>query len=320
MRKSLLLFTALFFSLCVFAQQSKSVSITAGSLESSITKQEAQTITDLTISGTLDIRDFLFLNDSMPNIKHLDISSTSVEAYTGMFQFDPEEPAEEYGFYANVIPGNAFADCDSLLTIKLPSNIVALDGGVFNSCDNLQYINIPNSVESIGNIAFFGCKNIQYIILPSALEEIGTNAFIQCDKMKYMVIKTSSPDNLMVSGPIFYYIEIADAILYVPAGSKSNYKTGEWNSFGAIIEGNPQTGIKENQLENISINQQDNSISIQGLTESAHLTVSDMYGKIILSQTVNSIQKVSISALPQGVYIIKLATDKGEVVKKILKK
>ncbi len=66
----------------------------------------------------------------------------------------------------------AFAGCDSLKTVIIPSSVTAIHDNTFEGCRSLEHIYIPEGVESIGMDAFSGCP-LKYIHLPSTLISIG---------------------------------------------------------------------------------------------------------------------------------------------------
>ena len=67
MKKIIPLLFTLFFALLTHAQVSKTVNLTAaGTLTASLTAIEKNTVTNLTINGTIDARDFEIMRDSMP--------------------------------------------------------------------------------------------------------------------------------------------------------------------------------------------------------------------------------------------------------------
>jgi hypothetical protein len=59
---------------------------------------------------------------------------------------------------------------------------------------------------------------------------------------------------------------------------------------------------------------------INGLEGTGTLTLADLSGKVLLTKRVKANECVSVSYLPQGIYIIKIATDKGTIERKVLKK
>jgi hypothetical protein len=71
------------FSSMVSAQVSKTINVsTAGTLSTLLTTTEKNTVTNLTITGSIDRRDFVTLRDDMPLLSVLDISSAEIKAYS----------------------------------------------------------------------------------------------------------------------------------------------------------------------------------------------------------------------------------------------
>lgn len=63
-------------------------------------------------------------------------------------------------------------------------------------------------------------------------------------------------------------------------------------------------------------------INFKGLADlkvSAPVTVSDVTGKVLLTETLGANQQLNISSLPKGSYLVKILTDKGQVVKHVVK-
>ena len=62
----------------------KTISVaTAGTLKNLLTNTEKNTITNLTITGNLDARDFKLMRDSIPLLEVLDVSAVNIQAYSG---------------------------------------------------------------------------------------------------------------------------------------------------------------------------------------------------------------------------------------------
>lgn len=80
-----------------------------------------------------------------------------------------------------VIPSNAFVDCDALTVITLPRSIKHIMQQIIYSCDALHSITIPASVEIIDTNAFAGSTELDEIVFePSEVELVlGNMAFSQ---------------------------------------------------------------------------------------------------------------------------------------------
>lgn len=71
-----------------------------------------------------------------------------------------------------------FNDCDSLVDIELPEELVIIEEYCFCNA-GVQRINFPQSIREIENFAFFGCPQLSEIQFaqPSLLEKIADSAF-----------------------------------------------------------------------------------------------------------------------------------------------
>lgn len=173
----------LFFAIGLEAQVEKTIENTAGQLNKLLSAAELSTITDLTITGTMDALDFKSLRDDMPALSKLDISGVTILEYWG-----PEGPRNESITYdKNTLPWNSFCtDTEvpegkiSLTSITLPANITGIGGFAFSNCTGLTSIDIPSLVTFVGASSFAGCTHLGTILLPTALTDIHPHAFEGC--------------------------------------------------------------------------------------------------------------------------------------------
>ena len=138
-------------------------------------------ITQLTIKGTIDARDFKFITDALENLKTLDLSEAYIVAYNSTL--DDQLIAGVYSYPAKTLPYCALTGMVSLTSLTLPSNLIAIDYGALAGCSKLASIELP-PLKSIGDDAFNGCKQLDKIILPASLTSLGNYAFAYCDSVK----------------------------------------------------------------------------------------------------------------------------------------
>lgn len=129
-----------FILISLKGQTSKTVNITAGKLWSSVKVSEKESISSLTITGTMDARDFIQLKDSFPSLTTLNLDNVSITAFGSSV--------------ANAIPDGAFYNNVKLKSIVLPKNISSIGGNAFNGCLNITSINFPASLTTI-NVSSF---------------------------------------------------------------------------------------------------------------------------------------------------------------------
>lgn len=116
-----------------------------GTLSTLIDAAETGTITELTLFGQIDARDFEFMRNEM-NLQRLDISGAYIAAY-GSDQ-------------AYAVPRNAFSGKRSLKEVILPNNINRINNGAFSSC-GITTITIPAGVSTYEYNVFLGCNALR---------------------------------------------------------------------------------------------------------------------------------------------------------------
>jgi len=158
MKKIVLFIYSLCIAFLLQAQILKTVEVTAGGLSTTLTADELNTITSLTLTGTIDARDFKTMRDDMPLLAELDLSGVSIVAYTGDKGTDYN--ANQVNYLTNSIPQYAFRYKNSLTNIVLPESLQSIYWSAFEFCNRLQSTNIPASVSYISNSAFTGCGSL----------------------------------------------------------------------------------------------------------------------------------------------------------------
>ena len=151
-----------------------------------------------------------------------------------------------------IIRGNAFAECSSLDSVKLPSNLTTIEASAFASCFSLTSFDIPNNVTSLGNEVLRNCSSLQSvkigsgvtkipngfcrsctgltsIDIPSTVKTISDYAFYECKSMKTI---TLHPGLESITGTaVFTYMYslesliIPDTVVSIESSSLCNYDT-----------------------------------------------------------------------------------------------
>ena len=112
----------------------------------------------------------------------------------------------------NTIGKYAFAYCDNLASIQLPSSLTELDTCAFYYCTSLNTISIPNGLTRIGAWAFDSCVNLSSITLPESLTTIEKSAFRYCKSLTSIVI----PDNVTSIGDYAFAMCIRLTSIKIP--------------------------------------------------------------------------------------------------------
>ena len=119
----------------------------------------------------------------------------------------------------------AFSGCKGLTDIKFPDDLKIIGSAAFSSCTGLSEISFPNGLKEISDWAFGSCTSLTEITFPAELEIIGYDPFYNLELKKVTFLGTIPPK------PETYYHSTAfsdwtlkNAILYVPKESIDLYK------------------------------------------------------------------------------------------------
>jgi len=235
MKNALLLFSCLTLSLITQAQVSKSINTTSGHLSTDLNETELASLTNLTVEGTLDARDFRIMRDSMPALAVLDISRVTIEAYSGSegtfsddFGGNLEDSISTINNYpANAIPEYAFFSYEdeigksSLTSISLPSSLTSIGAYSFTLCNGLNSITIPASVNRIGELAFAACSasisigldNSTYSSMEGVLFNKDQTILIQCPSSKEGIFHIPSSVQAINGGAFVFCNKITSVLI-----------------------------------------------------------------------------------------------------------
>ncbi len=176
-----------------------------GTLPDLLADEDLRLITSLRLTGTMDARDFTFIRNHLRNLRELDLSETSIDAW-----------GQDVADY---IPEDGLLNMN-LREVFLPGNLVGIESRAFQNCSNLLSIEIPPSVKYYGEGCFSYCPYLYRIIVNNPvpvelpLEEYGWNGNVP-------------------------------RIIAVPEGCGESYRNADgWKKFDKIVEGRkPCTSI-----------------------------------------------------------------------------
>lgn len=152
-----------------------------GTLMDLLSNEEIQTVSNLTISGTIDARDFKIMRDSIPGLSSIDITNATIVSYTGILG---TKGNQNITYPSDEIPKYAFFNRDELYNIDLPLSTKVVGSEAFANCANLNKITIPNGVKYIDSLAYASCLNAKgTLLIPSSVDSIAYSAFIVCSSL-----------------------------------------------------------------------------------------------------------------------------------------
>lgn len=163
----------------------------AGTLEQTI-GNDAQTIEELKITGTLNAADYEFLK-TMKGLKKVDLSELSDVKMPekAFYQSNISTVLLPQGLIA--IPVEAFYQ-SKITSIEIPATVQSIGASAFCSTTQMKGdIVIPDATVFIGDHAFCVCSFDGTLTLGKGLKEIGSDAFSICQNVKGDLI---IPDNV----------------------------------------------------------------------------------------------------------------------------
>lgn len=111
-----------------------------GREESAVTELQICTRNEAKLSTTADGEDIGFMRTALTGLQTLDLKEAETEE--------------------NVLPKEAYKNCDSLQKVILPSCLKVIPERLFYHCDNLTTVDLPAVIEKIGGGAFAQCPKL----------------------------------------------------------------------------------------------------------------------------------------------------------------
>ncbi|MDP4240267.1 MAG: leucine-rich repeat protein [Bacteroidota bacterium] len=166
------------------------ITISAGTLSTTLTGTQKATITSLQLYGSIDARDFKTMRDSMPLLSEADLYNVTISSYTGT---QGTAGVQSTIYPDNTIPQKAFLSDYTLMAVILPPTITSIGDSAFYRCYELSgNLTIPNSVTAIGNSAYQGCGLLTgTLTIPNSVTNIGKNAFNNCQSLTGLLLSNS---------------------------------------------------------------------------------------------------------------------------------
>lgn len=159
------------------------VTTTPGQLSSQL---DDTSVTELTISGEMDARDFQFIANELSSLTSLDLSEVTIVAYN-----DTERQLLGKGrnYESGTLPHSMLMGM-KLEHIVLPGSLLAIGEAALAGCDNLTEVTFPATLTTIGDYAFIG-SGLESVTIPATVTSIGRGAFAHCPAL--LQASVSSP-------------------------------------------------------------------------------------------------------------------------------
>ena len=198
----------------------------AGTLSASLSYWEKTHVTNLTVTGSLNIFDIQYLREMA---SCLDAYGQRYDGHLAKLYLNGAnfvDNGNSINIYASTIAkvlttglnssGDSeylFADLPTLQYVSLPYGLTMIGTRTFMDCRNLISVRLPSSLKTIGYDAFKDCRNLSAISIPSGVTKINSGAFYRCEKLKDIKL----PSSLTYIGSAAFYDCALDMVV-IPSG------------------------------------------------------------------------------------------------------
>ena len=119
-------------------------------------------------------------------------------SYTGNIVIPATVTYKDVVYDVFAIGDNAFAYCENMFSVSIPSSVTTIYSQAFLWCLSLTSVTIPESVTSIGDEAFKNCGMLRTINMPDNVPYIGSDVFYGTQWLD------NQPDGVVYAGKVAY--------------------------------------------------------------------------------------------------------------------
>ena len=163
---------------------------------------------------------------------------------------------------------NAFAGCEELKSVQLPSTVRGVNSCAFLGCTNLQQVSIPTTIQSVNSCAFTGCTSLEQVVLPRRMELVDSLTLYCCASLTSVVLPhrvrticNSAMEHLPAMTNLYCFASTPPIVeqgaftlsdqqrctLHVPKESLQLYRESpEWSNFYRIVALNDENYRSQN--------------------------------------------------------------------------
>ena len=133
------------------------------------------------------------------------------------------------------IGNEAFRGCSGLTSLTLPAGITEIGSSAFSGCSGLTSLNLPAGITWIGERGFYGCSGLTSLTLPASIIWIASNAFNGCFGLTSIYVYAEKVP--LIGGNAFAGVDVKKCTVYVPMGTRDDYRlSGFGDYFENIVE------------------------------------------------------------------------------------
>lgn len=125
------------------------------------------------------------------------------------------------GYNVVAVGYRGMADCTTLVSATIPSNITKLDLYAFAGCIGIDTVTIPATCVYVGEYAFSGCSALTTVVIAEGVTYLGDNCFENCTSLTEIVV----PDSCTYLGEYAFYncVSLESATIGITVPEIGNY-------------------------------------------------------------------------------------------------
>ena len=210
----------------------------AGTLPDRIASSRKYTITNLKIIGEINGTDLRMIREMAGS----NSTGNSTDGMLSVLDLSEAKIVEGGDCYYkdhytsnDVIGSHAFSYCSGLTSLNLPAGITEIQNDAFRNCSGLTSLNLPDGITSIGIGAFYGCRRLTSLTLPDGIIWIAPDAFNGCFGLTSIYVYAEKVP--LIGGNAFAGVDVKKCTVYVPMGTRDDYRlSGFGDYFENIVE------------------------------------------------------------------------------------
>jgi len=205
---------------------------------------------------------------------------------------------------------------DSPISLKLPQG--SFYWYTFSGCP-IQTLYLGRDLDPNDGAVppFAGMTSLSTLTIGDKVTNMGRSYFDGCIGLTQISSNATTPPTLQSNS----FNNVSRNInVIVPCGCLNAYKANQyWNTFTKMNDGGC-TGIENVAINQLSIypNPAKDEIFIKSELQIGKVEIYSLAGSLIISEC-NFNGKISVSDLLQGIYLLKVCSDKGVAISKIVK-
>ncbi len=194
----------------------------AGTLPDRIASIKKYKITNLKIIGEINGTDLSMISDMAGNnysggkLSVLDLSEAKIVKGGGCDYYDYDTSNDVIDFYA-------FRGCSELTSLTLPAGITKIGYKAFEGCSGLTSLTLPAGITLIDYGAFWGCSGL-------------TSIYVYAEKVP------------RIGSDVFLGVGAKKCTLYVPKGTRNDYRLSKFGNYFENIVEFDATGIDKTTI------------------------------------------------------------------------